>query len=252
MASAPQTTANQVISAQNRRRMRLGEVLVSEGLATDADINSALAKQKLQPGKRLGEVLVELGIVSEIAIGQTLARKIGLEIMDLRTLTMQSSAVSEIPNKVIREYTVFPIRSDDFSITVAMGDPLSADALDALRFSTRKRIVEVVAAPSQISQYIDQSGVSGAGQGEGETSMAAEEGLGDLSELGQSSDVVKLVNRIILDGYRQQASDIHIEPNGDKDDVLIRFRVDGQCHIYRRMPPALRASLVRGSKSWAD
>ena len=64
MASAPQTTANQVISAQNRRRMRLGEVLVSEGLATDADINSALAKQKLQPGKRLGEVLVELGIVS--------------------------------------------------------------------------------------------------------------------------------------------------------------------------------------------
>ena len=244
MASAPQTTANQVISAQNRRRMRLGEVLVSEGLATDADINSALAKQKLQPGKRLGEVLVELGIVSEIAIGQTLARKIGLEFMDLRTLTMQSSAVSEIPNKVIREYAVFPIRSDDFSITVAMGDPLSADALDALRFSTRKRIVEVVAAPSQISQYIDQSGVSGAGQGEGETSMAAEEGLGDLSELGQSSDVVKLVNRIILDGYRQQASDIHIEPNGDKDDVLIRFRVDGQCHIYRRMPPALRESLV--------
>ena len=76
MASAPQTTANQVISAQNRRRMRLGEVLVSEGLATDADINSALAKQKLQPGKRLGEVLGELGIVSEIAIGQTLARKI--------------------------------------------------------------------------------------------------------------------------------------------------------------------------------
>ena len=244
MASAPQTTANQVISAQNRRRMRLGEVLVSEGLATDADINSALAKQKLQPGKRLGEVLVELGIVSEIAIGQTLARKFGLEFMDLRTLTMQSSAVSEIPNKVIREYAVFPIRSDDFSITVAMGDPLSADALDALRFSTRKRIVEVVAAPSQISQYIDQSGVSGAGQGEGATSMAAEEGLGDLSELGQSSDVVKLVNRIILDGYRQQASDIHIEPNGDKDDVLIRFRVDGQCHIYRRMPPALRESLV--------
>ena len=244
MASAPQTTANQVISAQNRRRMRLGEVLVSEGLATDADINSALAKQKLQPGKRLGEVLVELGIVSEIAIGQTLARKIGLEFMDLRTLTMQSSAVSEIPSKVIQEYTVFPIRSDDFSITVAMGDPLSADALDALRFSTRKRIVEVVAAPSQISQYIDQSGVSGAGQGEGATSMAAEEGLGDLSELGQSSDVVKLVNRIILDGYRQQASDIHIEPNGDKDDVLIRFRVDGQCHIYRRMPPALRESLV--------
>ena len=244
MATAPQTTANQVISAQNRRRMRLGEVLVSEGLATDADISSALAKQKLQPGKRLGEVLVELGIVSEIAIGQTLARKIGLEFMDLRTLTMQSSAVSEIPNKVIREYAVFPIRSDDFSITVAMSDPLSADALDALRFSTRKRIVEVVAAPSQINQYIDQSGVSGAGQGEGATSIAAEEGLGDLSELGQSSDVVKLVNRIILDGYRQQASDIHIEPNGDKDDVLIRFRVDGQCHIYRRMPPALRESLV--------
>ena len=244
MAVAPKTTTNQVISAQNRRRLRLGEVLVSEGLATDAEINAALAKQKNQPGKGLGEVLVESGIVSEIAIGQTLARKIGLEFVDLRTLTLQSSAVAEIPKKVIREYAVFPVRSDDFSITVAMSDPLSADALDALRFSTRKRIVELVAAPSQINQYIDQSGVSGAGQGEGATSMAAEEDLGDLSELGQSSDVVKLVNRIVLDGYRQRASDIHIEPNGDKDDVLIRFRVDGQCHIYRRMPPALRESLV--------
>ena len=251
MALTPQTTANQIISAQNRRRLRLGEVLVSEGLATDADINAALAKQKHQPGKRLGEVLVESGIVSEIAIGQTLARKIGLEFVDLRTITLQSSAVSEIPKKVIREYAVFPLRSDDISITVAMSDPLSADALDALRFSTRKRIVEVVAAPSQINQYIDQSGVSGAGQGEGETSMAAEEDLGDLFELGQSSDVVKLVNRIVLDGYRQRASDIHIEPNGDKDDVLIRFRVDGQCHIYRRMPSALRESLVARLKIMA-
>ena len=146
MALSPQTATNQVISAQNRRRLRLGEVLVSEGLATDADINAALAKQKSQPGKRLGEVLVESGIVSEIAIGQTLAQKIGLEFVDLRTLTLQSSAVSEIPKKVIREYAVFPVRSDDFSITVAMSDPLSADALDALRFSTRKRIVELVAA----------------------------------------------------------------------------------------------------------
>ena len=73
MVLAPQTTANQVVSAQNRRRMRLGEVLVSEGLATDADINAALATQKLQPGKRLGEVLVDLGIVSEIARANTSA-----------------------------------------------------------------------------------------------------------------------------------------------------------------------------------
>jgi type II secretory ATPase GspE/PulE/Tfp pilus assembly ATPase PilB-like protein len=231
-------------SSQQRRRLRLGEVLVSEGIATEADISSALAEQKRRPGKRLGEVLVQLGIVGEVVIGQTLARKIGLRFVDLNALEIQSSAQSEIPKKVIVEYAVLPIRADAVSITVAMGDPLSTDALDALRFSTSKRIEEVVAAPSQIRQFIDQSGLSGAGQGEGLSSTATDEDLGDLTKLSQSSDVIKLVNRIVLDGYRLGASDIHIEPNGPKEDVVVRFRVDGQCQIYRHMPSIFRNSLV--------
>ncbi|MEE2804241.1 MAG: hypothetical protein VYB37_07310, partial [Pseudomonadota bacterium] len=91
-------------SSQQRRRLRLGEVWVSEGIATEAYISSALAEQKRRPGKRLGEVLVQLGIVGEVVIGQTLARKIGLRFVDLNALEIQSSAQSEIPKKVIVEY----------------------------------------------------------------------------------------------------------------------------------------------------
>ena len=58
---------------QLRRRLRLGELLVSEGLTSEAEIHVALSQQKQQKGKRLGEVLVELGMVDESAIAMVLA-----------------------------------------------------------------------------------------------------------------------------------------------------------------------------------
>ena len=51
---------------QLRRRLRLGEVLVSEGLTSEAEIHVALSQQKKQKGKRLGEVLVELGMLRRV------------------------------------------------------------------------------------------------------------------------------------------------------------------------------------------
>ena len=53
--------------------------------------------------------------------------------------------------------------------------------------------------------------------------------------------IVRLANQIIADAYRQNASDIHIEPYGEKRETLVRFRVDGDCFEYMKIPAELSA-----------
>ena len=236
---------------QLRRRLRLGEVLVSEGLTSEAEIHVALSQQKKQKGKRLGEVLVELGMVDESAIARVLANRLGLPFIDLDSTDIESDALAEIPARVIREQQVFPIRADIETLTVAMGDPLSTEAIDAVRFTCKKRVVEVVATPTQLKTYIADRLSTQESSEDFETYLRSLGGSGAEGEAEDDDDVIKLVNRFIIDAVRDRASDIHIEPYGEKQDLTVRFRVDGQLRNYRRIPSEYRERIVARMKIMA-
>ena len=236
---------------QLRRRLRLGEVLVSEGLTSEAEIHVALSQQKKQKGKRLGEVLVELGMVEESAIARVLANRLGLPFIDLDSTDIQAEALAEIPARVIREQQVFPIRADIGSLTVAMGDPLSTEAIDAVRFTCKKRVVEVVATPTQLKTYIADRLSTQESSEDFETYLRSLGGSGADGDSEDDDDVIKLVNRFIVDAVRDRASDIHIEPYGEKQDLNVRFRVDGQLRNYRRIPSEYRERIVARMKIMA-
>ena len=236
---------------QLRRRLRLGEVLVSEGLTSEAEIHVALSQQKKHKGKRLGEVLVELGMVDESAIARVLANRLGLPFIDLDSTDIESDALAEIPARVIREQQVFPIRADIETLTVAMGDPLSSEAIDAVRFTCKKRVVEVVATPTQLKTYIADRLSTQESSEDFETYLRSLGGSGADGDAEDDDDVIKLVNRFIVDAVRDRASDIHIEPYGEKQDLTVRFRVDGQLRNYRRIPSEYRERIVARMKIMA-
>ncbi len=56
--------------------------------------------------------------------------------------------------------------------------------------------------------------------------------------------IVQMVNRIVEDAYSQGASDVHIETLNKKEGVAIRFRIDGDCLSYRKIPYNYKNSLV--------
>lgn len=236
---------------QLRRRLRLGEVLVSEGLTSEAEIHVALSQQKKHKGKRLGEVLVELGMVDESAIARVLANRLGLPFIDLDSTDIESDALAEIPARVIREQQVFPIRADSETLTVAMGDPLSSEAIDAVRFTCKKRVVEVVATPTQLKMYIADRLSTQESSEDFETYLRSLGGSDTDGDAEDDDDVIKLVNRFIVDAVRDRASDIHIEPYGEKQDLTVRFRVDGQLRNYRRIPSEYRERIVARMKIMA-
>src|SRR5262249_39796669 len=71
---------------------------------------------------------------------------------------------------------------------------------------------------------------------------ALDAGAGELDE--NDSAVIRLANQIIVDAYKARASDIHIEPYGTQRDTVIRYRIDGGCSEYQKIPGAYRRALV--------
>ncbi|MDP7569117.1 MAG: ATPase, T2SS/T4P/T4SS family [Arenicellales bacterium] len=253
--SIPSSSNNDISNPSTvdvRRRLRLGEVLVKEGIISETQVESALAAQKQSKGKRLGEVLVDMRLVDEVTIVKTLAKRLDLPFVDLNQIKISETALKELPARLMREQNILPIACDTESVTVAFGDPLAMEAIDSVRLSCRKRLVEVVSTPTQIKRFVDRS-VSVA-----ESKEDFEDFLRSLGRevdreaaVGEDAAAVRLANKIILDAIRDRASDIHIEPNGDRQELLVRFRVDGECREYRRVPAEYREQLVARLKIMA-
>jgi type II secretory ATPase GspE/PulE/Tfp pilus assembly ATPase PilB-like protein len=248
---------------QERTRLRLGEILVEQGLATDDDIQKALGEQKKRRGKRLGEVLVEMGVIQEAALFQTLAKKFHMPFVDLDEIEIGPNVLSAVSREIIEKYRILPLGLDATTLTVAISDPLRTEVHDVLRFSSKTRIQEVVATPSQLNRYVDNLLKQGEDSKEvdgilkmleAESTTLAEQVTPEAETVLKETDsaVVKLSSQIIIDAYRRGASDIHIEPNGPKQNMLIRFRVDGSCAVYQAIPAAFRFSLVARLKVMAQ
>lgn len=260
------------MALQARRKLRIGQILVEAGLATEDAIERALNEQKLRKGKRLGEVLVEMGIVGEIDLAVTLGKKFQLRVVDLDEYRIDPSAASHVPRDLISKYGILPIESSGMSLTVAISDPLAVDAIEFLRFHVKRRIDEVLVTPSQLRRFVDdylmKSSLDVSTQGkqldnllrdlrtDDATAGAEIEEDDDGREVnavtaGNDGGIVKVVNQIIIDAFRREASDIHIEPNGKERDVSVRFRVDGECFTYQGIPAAYRNQLIARIKIMA-
>jgi len=266
------SSVDTAMALQSRRKLRLGQILIEAGLASEESIERALGEQKLRKGKRIGEVLVEMGIVREIDLALTLGKKFQLRVVDLDEYRIEPAAAAQVPREVIVKYGVLPLASTATSLTVAIGDPLAIDAIEVLRFHVKRRIDEVLVVPSQLRRFVDEylvkSAASPAQQGQqldsllrdlrkedafaGAVVVEEDDDARDVSIGGEADGgIVKVVNQIIIDAFRRDASDIHIEPNGKDRDVAVRFRIDGECFAYQGVPAAYRNQLIARIKIMA-
>lgn len=254
------------LDAARRRRLRIGDVLVEAGLVRAEDIETALAEQRKRRGKRIGEILVEMGAVTEPALATTLAAKFNLPFVDLDACLIDPDAVRSVPRAVIEKHQILPIEIEDDHVTVAIADPLDMEPIDLLRFQRRGRVREVIATPSQIRRYVAgllSEGESGEAAGEVSTLLQnlgsalpedASERHDDAALEVRESDnaIIQLANQMILEALQRGASDLHIEPNGARDGVRIRLRIDGECVQLPDVPASHRAALVSRIKIMAN
>lgn len=232
--------------------LRLGELLIKEGLINENQLQKAINLQR-QEGGRLGEILLKLGAVKEEKMVEVLGKQLGIPYSALGT-GMLKPAVDQgldrlIPNEFAMKNLVLPLSRTLKSLTVAMADPLDLILIDNLRKLTDCEINSVIATRTDILKAIEEFyGKSGMLRDAVEASydlatvvpmrgmdLADEElSLDKLIARAEEAPVVKLVDLIIRQAIDELASDIHIEPFKDK--ISLRYRIDGK--LYEIPPPA--------------
>jgi type II secretory ATPase GspE/PulE/Tfp pilus assembly ATPase PilB-like protein len=165
-----------------------------------------------------------------------------------------------------------PLRRDKTVIEVLIDDPNDLNKIQDIKRSFPGQSIKFsVCLRRDITQFIKRA--TGAAAAPSESTFTMPEGnidsiLGELvdeakeeatadaaAESGvneNDSAVVRLANQIIIDAYRRNASDIHVEPYGEKRETVVRFRIDGTCEEYMKIPPSYRRAIVSRLKIMAN
>ena len=225
--------------AEHRKKLRLGELLVQQGLITPDQLGIALAEQK-QNNIPIGRQLVRLGFITEAAIRDIMARTVGQESIDLAQVVADPEALKLVPQDFARRHRLLPIAydADERQLSIATTEIFNVVALDQLR-ATLGPTVEIktqLAGEAQLEDYIDQFyghelSVDGILQ-------EIETGEIDYQSLGVGGDeytqpMVRLVNALLVDAVKRGASDIHFEP--EYAFLRIRYRIDGVLETVRSL-----------------
>lgn len=122
--------------------LRIGELLIEEGLITPAQLKVALSAQQIFGG-RLGTNLVEHGFVNEVDLARVLARQLGIGTVDPQDLAeIDRRIIDLVPPDVATKYSVVPFRHDETGdrLALAVADPGNLQKIDELQFALGKRI----------------------------------------------------------------------------------------------------------------
>ena len=226
---------------------KLGEILQADYAVVPATVDAALQHQSEQPD-RLGQILCrDFGLPSSV-LGRALADQLALPfIPQIPDDTDLQELIEQLPIAYAREHLVLPLELDNGSLRIALADPFAVDPVNDLTVLFTRPVQVCVASPEEIRRAINVHYEKTAGQGS--DLQAADEAGGianlepaDLIDTSDEAPVIRFVNSLLTQAYREKASDIHIEP--DERDLIIRFRIDGVLHEMLRPPLKSHAAIV--------
>ena len=243
--------------------LKLGELLIKQGLITESQLLEAIEAQKQQKG-RIGEALLKLGMITEADLAMALGTQLMIPYASQKTELMKprldQNLEQIVPYDFARKHMVLPLSKNMNSLTCAVFDPLDFLMLDNLSKLTGFDLNLVIGTKTDLTKAIGDFYTS-----QGKDSMLGKEVERSYSEQkeedvdvsltrepetelsidrliakAEEAPVIKLVDLIIRQAIDEKASDIHIEPG--KDRIDIRYRIDGV--LYQIPPPAAHLHLA--------
>ncbi len=226
-----ESAKSQDSSAAPRKRVRLGELLVSSGSLSPAQLDAALAEQK-RTGRKLGRVLSDLGMVLEDDLQTLLAQHLKLPFVQLAQLQLHPEAVRLLPEALARRFRAIVIATDERGVQLGMADPTDLFAYDEIASRLKQPIRLVLVGESDLLRALDvvyrrTEEIASLAQ---EVREELREGDVDIDRLGidegsADAPILKMIQSLFQDALQVRASDIHLEP-GDNH-LRVRQRVDG-------------------------
>ena len=212
----------------------LQQLLAATGLLTETQVTDLL-KASRKPGESLVGALVRTGAVSEEKLLHRLADALHLTFTRLSDKEVEAGARERVPTKVVFQYNVMPMRAENGALIVATNDPFNLAMIESIRLVTKQRVRLALSTEADILKALKRYYGVGA-----ETldeliqknvlDLDAQQEITkeDLESGDQEASVVKFVNQIIWEAFKERSTDIHLEPM--ENDLRIRYRVDGVLH----------------------
>lgn len=192
--------------------------------------------------------------IDERVLAQEFARQLGIDAIDLTTVTVQPEIAALLDEETARRLVVLPIFADEVSVTVAFADPTDAAAIALVQEAIEMPVVPAIAPRGDLESVIASTyrALDRVGRHVSTFNAASPAGTSShrqSSELGADAPVVQVVNLVITQGYRDRASDIHLEPK--EDGVVIRYRIDGALKEVLSLPAGMAGAIASRVKVMA-
>ena len=217
----------------------LGQILIGKGILSEDQLRIALLEQ-MKSNRPIGKLLVSLGFVSEATLRDALSESLGKQSVDLSHAIIDPAALKLVPRELAKRHHLLALDYDveNQRLTLAIADINDIVALDKIRglAGDEIEIDTLLAGETEIDRAIDQYyghelSIDG-------ILHEIETGEIDFRGLQSSADeysqpVVRLIDSILTDAVKHDASDIHFEPEASF--LRIRYRIDGMLRQVRSL-----------------
>jgi type IV pilus assembly protein PilB len=234
-----------------KARGDFSDILVRNQVLGDDQLDEAVRLSQ-QTGTKLQDALVKLNYATTAEVMSAVAEFHNLQFVDLGNVEISKAIIELVPESVARENVVLPLSLEGNVLKLITSDPSNYDAIQKLTFILNKDVVPVLADHEQIREAINRH--YGQTETESMDSMLVEftdtaidftqtESASQMAAADDSdAPVVKLCNLIVQEAVNHRASDIHIEPFGDR--VRVRYRIDGVLVERDSVPKRLQAAMT--------
>ncbi|MBF0120264.1 MAG: Flp pilus assembly complex ATPase component TadA [Desulfobacterales bacterium] len=237
------------------------DYLLERNLITLKELDKAIvdSRQRKDP---IENILIKEYGIQKRDLGASLSQFYRVPFVEYNEKTpIPGELLSNIKVPFMKSNLWVPLKSDGNKIIIAIDNPNDLQKIDDIKsLFTAKNILFCVAFKKDILDFIElftkkEDKINGVEidqivsqmEQESDDIIEAEKNVGE-----EDSVIVQLVNKIILDAYKRNASDIHVEPYPGKNNTEIRFRVDGDCALYQTIPYSYRNALSSRIKIMAD
>ncbi len=248
-----------------KEKKSLGEYFVDLGLITHEQLKKAIHEAR-QKGERLEQTLMRTGLAKEEVLLQCMANYFNIPYVDLDTYLIDEEVLKLVPEDLARRHTLIPLFKIGNTLTIAMDNPLNIHALDEVKSKTRaeveialstekkiKRAIELRYGGKSRESALDQFSFKGRTEPSGEEveyRKTYDLQIKDSNVPMEGASVTQMFDLVMIQAIRDQASDIHFEP--DEKELRVRFRIDGFLYEILTLPKALHPALTSRIKILAE
>ncbi len=237
----------------------LEAVLLQKKLVDELGLEKVRNVQQ-ERGLSFREALLASGAVEEHGLLQALATQWELEFRPIIVDSEVDPALLEkLPVPFLRKYLMVPVEYGEGRLVVAVNDPTEQEALYDIAktlgvsevrrvLATRQEIVSFINRLNEIKDETSDNIMEDMADAEDEI-LRDLESIQDITVMEAEAPIIKLVNRMLVQAFRERASDIHVEPY--QNELKIRYRVDGILHDVLTLPKRVQSAVVSRIKVMA-